>query len=122
MDIVTFALGKKYTNKSIASAMIGAKSITQENDKIKIVTFDDTVFYLDIDGLFTDAEREKLASFSDDLSRLDISDTGEILIDGSLVKADSVTTADIVSTVECGAIKVGDRVKTATNIQGVVEQ
>ena len=122
MDIVTFALGKKYTNKSIASAMIGAKSITQENDKIKIVTFDDTVFYLDVDGLFTDAEREKLASFSDDLSRLDISDTGEILIDGSLVKADSVTTADIVSTVECGAIKVGDRVKAATNLQGVVEQ
>ena len=42
--------------------------------------------------------------------------------DGELIKADSVTTADIVSTVECGAIKVGDRVKTATNLQGIVEQ
>ena len=42
--------------------------------------------------------------------------------DGELIKADSVTTADIVSTVECGAIKIGDRVKTATNLQGVVEQ
>ena len=122
MDIVTFALGKKYTNKSIASAMIGAKSITQENDKIKIVTFDDTVFYLDVDGLFTDAEREKLASFSDDLSRLDISDTGEILIDGSLVKADSVTTADIVSNVTCGAIKPNSRVKSGSSLQSCMEQ
>lgn len=42
--------------------------------------------------------------------------------DGELIKADSETTADIVSTVECGAIKVGDRVKAATNLQGVVEQ
>ena len=42
--------------------------------------------------------------------------------DGELIKADSVTTADVISTVECGAIKVGDRVKTATNLQGIVEQ
>ena len=122
MDIVTYALSKKYTNKSIASAMIRAKSISQENDKIKIVTSDNTVFYLDIDGLFTDAERAKLAAFSNDLSRLDISETGEILIDGSLIKADSATTKDIVSTVECGAIKVGDKVKASTNLQGIVEQ
>lgn len=42
--------------------------------------------------------------------------------DGELIKADSVTTADVTATVECGAIKVGDKVKAATNLQGVVEQ
>lgn len=124
MDIVAYALSKKYTNKSIASAMIGAKSITQEDDKIKVVTFDDAVFYLDIDGLFTDAEREKLDRFSKELSRIDIDANGNITVDGEAIKVNGsggTTTKDITATVACGAVPVGKKVPTGTDLQKALE-
>ena len=42
--------------------------------------------------------------------------------DGELIKADSVTTADIVSNVTCGAIKPNSRVKSGSSLQSCMEQ
>ena len=42
--------------------------------------------------------------------------------DGELIKADSETTADIVSNVTCGAIKPNSRVKSGSSLQSCMEQ
>lgn len=112
MDIVTYAI----LMKKIKSCLSGIASMDIGADKksIVITTNDGTKFTLNIPNPISDP------IFLNKLGWDDVENC--LTYDGELIKADSVTTADIVSTVECGAIKIGDRVKTATNLQGVVEQ
>lgn len=112
MDIVTFAV----LMSKIKSCLTGIASMTIGADKksIVITTNDGAKFTLNIPNPI---------DHPDFVNKLGWDDAENCLTyDGELIKADSETTADIVSTVECGAIKVGDRVKAATNLQGVVEQ
>lgn len=112
MDIVTFAV----LMSKIKSCLTGIASMTIGADKksIVITTNDGAKFTLNIPNPI---------DHPDFVNKLGWDDAENCLTyDGELIKADSETTADIVSTVECGAIKIGDRVKTATNLQGVVEQ
>ena len=112
MDIVTFAV----LMSKIKSCLTGIASMTIGDDKksIVITTNDGAKFTLNIPNPI---------DHPDFVNKLGWDDAENCLTyDGELIKADSVTTADIVSTVECGAIKVGDRVKAATNLQGIVEQ
>ena len=112
MDIVTYAI----LMKKIKSCLSGIASMDIGADKksIVITTNDGTKFTLNIPNPISDP------IFLNKLGWDDVENC--LTYDGELIKADSETTADIVSTVECGAIKVGDRVKAATNLQGVVEQ
>lgn len=112
MDIVTFAV----LMSKIKSCLTGIASMTIGDDKksIVITNNDGDKFTLNIPNPI---------DHPDFVNKLGWDDAENCLTyDGELIKADSETTADIVSTVECGAIKVGDRVKAATNLQGVVEQ
>ena len=112
MDIVTFAV----LMSKIKSCLTGIASMDIGADKksIVITTNDGAKFTLNIPNPI---------DHPDFVNKLGWDDAENCLTyDGELIKADSETTADIVSTVECGAIKVGDRVKAATNLQGVVEQ
>lgn len=112
MDIVTFAV----LMSKIKSCLTGIASMDIGDDKksIVITTNDGAKFTLNIPNPI---------DHPDFVNKLGWDDAENCLTyDGELIKADSETTADIVSTVECGAIKVGDRVKAATNLQGVVEQ
>ena len=112
MDIVTFAV----LMSKIKSCLTGIASMDIGADKksIVITTNDGDKFTLNIPNPI---------DHPDFVNKLGWDDAENCLTyDGELIKADSETTADIVSTVECGAIKVGDRVKAATNLQGVVEQ
>ena len=112
MDIVTFAV----LMSKIKSCLTGIASMTIGDDKksIVITTNKGAKFTLNIPNPI---------DHPDFVNKLGWDDAENCLTyDGELIKADSETTADIVSTVECGAIKVGDRVKAATNLQGVVEQ
>ena len=112
MDIVTFAV----LMSKIKSCLTGIASMTIGADKksIVITTNKGDKFTLNIPNPI---------DHPDFVNKLGWDDAENCLTyDGELIKADSETTADIVSTVECGAIKVGDRVKAATNLQGVVEQ
>ena len=112
MDIVTFAV----LMSKIKSCLTGIASMTIGADKksIVITTNNGAKFTLNIPNPI---------DHPDFVNKLGWDDAENCLTyDGELIKADSETTADIVSTVECGAIKVGDRVKAATNLQGVVEQ
>lgn len=112
MDIVTYAI----LMKKIKSCLSGITSMDIGDDKksIVITTNDGAKFTLNIVNPI---------DHPDFVNKLGWDDVENCLTyDGELIKADSETTADIVSTVECGAIKVGDKVKAATNLQGVVEQ
>ena len=112
MDIVTFAV----LMSKIKSCLTGIASMDIGADKksIVITTNKGAKFTLNIPNPI---------DHPDFVNKLGWDDAENCLTyDGELIKADSETTADIVSTVECGAIKVGDRVKAATNLQGVVEQ
>lgn len=112
MDIVTFAV----LMSKIKSCLTGIASMDIGADKksIVITTNNGAKFTLNIPNPI---------DHPDFVNKLGWDDAENCLTyDGELIKADSETTADIVSTVECGAIKVGDRVKAATNLQGVVEQ
>ena len=112
MDIVTFAV----LMSKIKSCLTGIASMDIGADKksIVITNNDGAKFTLNIPNPI---------DHPDFVNKLGWDDAENCLTyDGELIKADSETTADIVSTVECGAIKVGDRVKAATNLQGVVEQ
>ena len=112
MDIVTFAV----LMSKIKSCLTGIASMDIGDDKksIVITNNDGDKFTLNIPNPI---------DHPDFVNKLGWDDAENCLTyDGELIKADSETTADIVSTVECGAIKVGDRVKAATNLQGVVEQ
>ena len=112
MDIVTFAV----LMSKIKSCLTGIASMDIGADKKSIVktTNNGAKFTLNIPNPI---------DHPDFVNKLGWDDAENCLTyDGELIKADSETTADIVSTVECGAIKVGDRVKAATNLQGVVEQ
>ena len=112
MDIVTFAV----LMSKIKSCLTGIASMDIGADKksIVITTNNGANFTLNIPNPI---------DHPDFVNKLGWDDAENCLTyDGELIKADSETTADIVSTVECGAIKVGDRVKAATNLQGVVEQ
>ena len=112
MDIVTFAVSMS----KIKSCLTGIASMTIGADKksIVITTNDGAKFTLNIPNPIDDPDLVNKLGW-DDVENC-------LTYDGELIKADSETTADIVSTVECGAIKVGDKVKAATNLQGVVEQ
>ena len=112
MDIVTFAV----LMSKIKSCLTGIASMDIGDDKksIVITTNDGAKFTLNIPNPIDDP---------DFVNKLGWDDAENCLTyDGELIKADSVTTADVTATVECGAIKVGDKVKAATNLQGVVEQ
>ena len=68
MDIVTYALSKKNINKSIASANLGVKSISQNSEgNLVVITKDDKEFILPIDGNLTQAQKDKLNSLNADL-------------------------------------------------------
>ena len=68
MDIVTYALSKKNINKSIASANLGVKSISQNSEgNLVVITKDDKEFILPIDGNLTQAQKDKLNSLDDNL-------------------------------------------------------
>ena len=68
MDTVTYALCKKNINKSIASANLGVKSISQNSEgNLVVITKDDKKFILPIDGNLTQAQKDKLNSLDDDL-------------------------------------------------------
>lgn len=68
MDIVTYALCKKNINKSIASANLGVKSISQNSEgNLVVITKDDKEFILPIDGNLTQAQKDKLNSLDDNL-------------------------------------------------------
>lgn len=112
MDIVTFAV----LMSKIKSCLTGIASMTIGADKksIVITTNDGAKFTLNIPNPIDDPD------FVNKLGWDDVENC--LTYDGELIKADSETTADVTATVECGAIKVGDRVKAATNLQGVVEQ
>lgn len=112
MDIVTFAV----LMSKIKSCLTGIASMTIGADKksIVITTNDGAKFTLNIPNPIDDPD------FVNKLGWDDVENC--LTYDGELIKADSETTADITATVECGAIKVGDKVKAATNLQGVVEQ
>ena len=112
MDIVTFAV----LMSKIKSCLTGIASMDIGDDKksIVITTNDGAKFTLNIPNPIDDP---------DFVNKLGWDDAENCLTyDGELIKADSETTADVTATVECGAIKVGDKVKAATNLQGVVEQ
>lgn len=112
MDIVTFAV----LMSKIKSCLTGIASMTIGADKksIVITTNDGAKFTLNIPNPINDP------NFVNKLGWDDVENC--LTYDGELIKADSETTADVTATVECGAIKVGDKVKTATNLQGIVEQ
>lgn len=112
MDIVTFAV----LMSKIKSCLTGIASMTIGADKksIVITTNDGAKFTLNIPNPIDDPNFVNKLGWDDAENCL--------TYDGELIKADSETTADVTATVECGAIKVGDRVKAATNLQGVVEQ
>lgn len=112
MDIVTFAV----LMSKIKSCLTGIASMTIGADKksIVITTNDGAKFTLNIPNPIDDPD------FVNKLGWDDVENC--LTYDGELIKADSETTADVTATVECGAIKVGDKVKAATNLQGVVEQ
>ena len=113
MDIVVFSLLKAMIGRSL----MGISSIkldTTTNKKLIFTTTAGDTFRVAIPNSVNNPIF---------LNKLGWDDAENCLTyDGELIKADSVTTADVISTVECGAIKVGDRVKTATNLQGIVEQ
>ena len=112
MDIVTFAV----LMSKIKSCLTGIASMTIGADKksIVITTNDGAKFTLNIPNPI---------DHPDFVNKLGWDDAENCLTyDGELIKADSETTADVTSTVECGAIKVGDKVKASTNLQGIVEQ
>ena len=68
MDIVTYALCKKNINKSIASANLGVKSISQNSEgNLVVTTKDDKEFILPIEGNLTQAQKDKLNSLDDNL-------------------------------------------------------
>ena len=112
MDIVTFAVSMS----KIKSCLTGIASMTIGADKksIVITTNDGAKFTLNIPNPIDDPDLVNKLGW-DDVENC-------LTYDGELIKADSETTADVTATVECGAIKVGDKVKAATNLQGVVEQ
>lgn len=112
MDIVTFAV----LMSKIKSCLTGIASMDIGDDKksIVITTNDGAKFTLNIPNPINDP------IFVNKLGWDDVENC--LTYDGELIKADSETTADVTATVECGAIKVGDKVKAATNLQGVVEQ
>lgn len=112
MDIVTFAV----LMSKIKSCLTGIASMTIGADKksIVITTNDGAKFTLNIPNPIDDPNFVNKLGWDDAENCL--------TYDGELIKADSETTADVTATVECGAIKVGDKVKAATNLQGVVEQ
>ena len=113
MDIVVFSLLKAMIGRSLMGISSIKLDTTTNKHWIVTTTAGDT-FHVAIPNSVSNPE------FLDRLGWDDVENC--LTYDGELIKADSETTADIVSTVECGAIKVGDRVKAATNLQGVVEQ
>ena len=113
MDIVVFSLLKAMIGRSLMGISSIKLDTTTNKHWIVTTTAGDT-FHVAIPNSVSNPE------FLDRLGWDDVENC--LTYDGELIKADSVTTADIVSTVECGAIKIGDRVKTATNLQGIVEQ
>ena len=112
MDIVTYAV----LMSKIKSCLTGMASMTIGADKksIVITTNDGAKFTLNIVNPIDDPD------FVNKLGWDDVENC--LTYDGELIKADSAITKDVISTVECGAIKVGDKVKASTNLQGIVEQ
>lgn len=113
MDIVVFSLLKAMIGRSLMGISSIKLDTTTNKHWIVTTTAGDT-FHVAIPNSVSNPE------FLDRLGWDDVENC--LTYDGELIKADSVTTADVISTVECGAIKVGDKVKAATNLQGVVEQ
>lgn len=112
MDIVTFAILMKKIKSCLSG--IASMDIGDDNQSIVITTNEGNQFRISIPNPISDP------IFVNKLGWDDVENC--LTYDGELIKADSETTADITATVECGAIKVGDKVKAATNLQGVVEQ
>ena len=112
MDIVTFAVSMS----KIKSCLTGIASMTIGADKksIVITTNDGAKFTLNIPNPIDDPDLVNKLGWDDAENCL--------TYDGELIKADSVTTADIVSNVTCGAIKPNSRVKSGSSLQSCMEQ
>lgn len=112
MDIVTYAILMKKIKSCLSG--IASMDIGDDNQSIVITTNEGNQFRISIINPINDPNFVNKLGWDDAENCL--------TYDGELIKADSETTADVTATVECGAIKVGDKVKAATNLQGVVEQ
>lgn len=112
MDIVTFAV----LMSKIKSCLTGIASMDIGDDKksIVITTNDGAKFTLNIPNPISDPIFVNKLGWDDAENCL--------TYDGELIKADSVTTADIVSNVTCGAIKPNSRVKSGSSLQSCMEQ
>ena len=112
MDIVTFAV----LMSKIKSCLTGIASMDIGADKksIVITTNKGAKFTLNIPNPI---------DHPDFVNKLGWDDAENCLTyDGELIKADSETTADIVSNVTCGAIKPNSRVKSGSSLQSCMEQ
>ena len=66
--MVTYAI----LMKKLKSSLTGIQSIKQEDNKLVVTTNDGTKFSITISSPFTPSLKQKLESFSDDLSKITI--------------------------------------------------
>ena len=78
MDMVLYSL----LHKKIAGALTGVQSIKQEDNKLVVTTNDGSKFSITISSPFTPSLKQKLESFSDDLSKITIDENNYLFVDG----------------------------------------
>lgn len=78
MDIVTYAI----LMKKLKSSLTGVQSIKQEDNKLVVTTNDGSKFSITISSPFTPSLKQKLESFSDDLSKITIDENNYLFVDG----------------------------------------
>ena len=78
MDMVTYAI----LMKKLKSSLTGVQSIKQEDNKLVVTTNDGTKFSITISSPFTPSLKQKLESFSDDLSKITIDEDNYLFVDG----------------------------------------
>ncbi len=78
MDMVLYSL----LHKKIAGALTGVQSIKQEDNKLVVTTNDGSKFSITISSPFTPSLKQKLESFSDDLSKITIDEDNYLFVDG----------------------------------------
>ena len=78
MDMVTYAI----LMKKLKSSLTGIQSIKQEDNKLVVTTNDGSKFSITISSPFTPSLKQKLESFSDDLSKITIDENNYLFVDG----------------------------------------
>lgn len=112
MDIITYAILMKKIKSCLSG--IASMDIGDDNQSIVITTNEGSQFRISIPNTINDPIFVNKLGWDDAENCL--------TYDGELIKADSVTTADIVSNVTCGAIKPNSRVKSGSTLQSCMEQ